>query len=42
VAGDLPGADYVMRQTLWLGVFPGLTDAHVDFMIETISAFARG
>ncbi|MFM8984694.1 MAG: lipopolysaccharide biosynthesis protein RfbH [Planctomycetia bacterium] len=42
VAGDLPGADYVMRQTLWLGVYPGLTDAHVDFMIETISAFARG
>jgi CDP-6-deoxy-D-xylo-4-hexulose-3-dehydrase len=42
VAGDLPGADYVMRQTLWLGVYPGLTDAHVDHVIDTITGFVRG
>jgi CDP-6-deoxy-D-xylo-4-hexulose-3-dehydrase len=41
VAGDLPGADYVMRHTLWLGVYPGLTDAHVDHVIATVSRFAQ-
>ncbi|MEI8229404.1 MAG: DegT/DnrJ/EryC1/StrS family aminotransferase, partial [Planctomycetota bacterium] len=42
VAGDLPGADYIMRHTLWLGVYPGLSDAHVDHVIATVSAFVRG
>ncbi|MEI7780955.1 MAG: lipopolysaccharide biosynthesis protein RfbH, partial [Planctomycetota bacterium] len=41
VAGDLPGADYIMRNTLWLGVYPGLTDAHIDHVISTVWAFAR-
>ena len=42
VAGDLPGADYVMRHTLWLGVYPGLTAAHIDHVIDTIAALVRG
>jgi CDP-6-deoxy-D-xylo-4-hexulose-3-dehydrase len=41
VAGDLAGADYVMRHTLWLGVYPGLTEPHIDHVIETITAFVR-
>jgi CDP-6-deoxy-D-xylo-4-hexulose-3-dehydrase len=41
VAGDLPGADYIMRHTLWLGVYPGLTDAHIDHVLATIARFAR-
>ena len=41
VAGDLPGADYIMRHTLWLGVYPGLTDAHIDHVIATLSRFVR-
>jgi CDP-6-deoxy-D-xylo-4-hexulose-3-dehydrase len=41
VAGDLPGADYIMRHTLWLGVYPGLSDAHIDYMTSTVSRFAR-
>jgi CDP-6-deoxy-D-xylo-4-hexulose-3-dehydrase len=41
VAGDLPGADYIMRHTLWLGVYPGLSDAHVDHVIATIAAFVK-
>jgi CDP-6-deoxy-D-xylo-4-hexulose-3-dehydrase len=41
VAGDLAGADYVMRHTLWLGVYPGLTDAHIDHVIETICGCVR-
>ncbi len=41
VAGDLAGADYVTRHTLWLGVYPGLTEAMVDFMIDTVARFVR-
>ena len=41
VAGDLPGADYIMRHTLWLGVYPGLTDAHIDHVVATIRTFAQ-
>ena len=41
VAGDLAGADYIMRHTVWLGVYPGLTDAHIDYVIATIRNFVR-
>lgn len=41
VAGDLPGADYVMKCTLWLGLFPGLTDAHIDHVVDVITGFVR-
>ena len=42
VAGELAGADYIMRHTFWLGVYPGLSDAHIDFVVDTIRAFVRG
>jgi CDP-6-deoxy-D-xylo-4-hexulose-3-dehydrase len=42
IAGDLPGADYIMRHTLWLGVYPGLGDAHIDHVVATIRQFVRG
>jgi CDP-6-deoxy-D-xylo-4-hexulose-3-dehydrase len=42
VAGELAGADYIMRHTFWLGVYPGLSEAHIDFVIDTITAFVRG
>jgi dTDP-4-amino-4,6-dideoxygalactose transaminase len=30
-----------MRHTLWLGVYPGLTDAHIDHVGATISRFVH-
>ena len=39
--GDLANTDFVMNNVFWVGVYPGLTDAHKDYMIETISAYAR-
>jgi CDP-6-deoxy-D-xylo-4-hexulose-3-dehydrase len=33
--GDLKNADFVMDNVFWVGVYPGLTDAMVDYMIET-------
>jgi CDP-6-deoxy-D-xylo-4-hexulose-3-dehydrase len=33
--GDLARADFVMNRVFWVGVYPGLTDASVHFMIES-------
>ena len=35
----LSGSDYVMNNTFWIGCFPGLTIAHLDYVIETIKKF---
>jgi CDP-6-deoxy-D-xylo-4-hexulose-3-dehydrase len=37
--GDLAGADRIMNEAVFLGVYPGLTDAMLDHMIETIRTF---
>ena len=39
--GDLKNSDFVMNQVFWIGVFPGLTDSHKNYMIDTIQAFIR-
>ena len=34
--GDLANADRIMRSTFWVGVFPGLDRARLDWIIEQI------
>jgi CDP-6-deoxy-D-xylo-4-hexulose-3-dehydrase len=41
VVGDLANSDRIMRQTFWIGVYPGLNDAAIDYMIEVIAGFCR-
>ena len=41
VAGDLKGADRIMNEAIFIGVFPGLTPAMLDYMVEAITAFVR-
>jgi len=36
VAGTLENSDFVMNQVFWLGVYPGLTAAMLDYVIETL------
>jgi CDP-6-deoxy-D-xylo-4-hexulose-3-dehydrase len=36
VVGALPNTDQVMFNTFWLGVWPGLTEDMLDFVIETL------
>jgi CDP-6-deoxy-D-xylo-4-hexulose-3-dehydrase len=36
VAGDLINTDFVMNNVFWIGVYPGLTLAMIDYMAETI------
>lgn len=39
VIGDLKGTDFVMNNTLWIGVYPGMTHEMLDYMIATIKEF---
>jgi CDP-6-deoxy-D-xylo-4-hexulose-3-dehydrase len=36
IAGTLDVTDRVMNNTFWLGVYPGMTDAMIDRMIEVV------
>ena len=36
VVGDLAVTDRIMRDTFWIGVYPGMTDAMMDKMIQVI------
>lgn len=38
VVGDLSVTDRIMRDTFWIGVYPGMTEAMIDKMIEVIKA----
>jgi CDP-6-deoxy-D-xylo-4-hexulose-3-dehydrase len=39
VVGPLPNADLITEGTFWVGVYPGLTDEMVDYIVATISEF---
>ena len=36
VAGELKNTDRIMNDTFWIGVYPGMTDKMLDYMVETI------
>lgn len=38
--GDLPNSDFVMNQVFWIGVYPGLTRAMIDYVIESLTEYA--
>ena len=39
VSGELTNTDVVMNQTFWLGVYPGLTTEHLDFIVAKLEEF---
>lgn len=39
VVGDLANTDIVMQRTFWVGVFPGIEAAQIDYMAECIIEF---
>lgn len=41
VVGDLSGTDFVMNNTFWVGVYPGMTDEMLRYMITTIKEFCQ-
>lgn len=36
VVGGLENTEFVMNNTFWVGVYPGMTDAMIDYMAEVI------
>ena len=36
IVGDLANTDRIMRDTFWVGVYPGMTDEMIDYMAKTI------
>ena len=41
VAGSLDVTDRIMRDTFWVGVYPGMTDEMIDYMAKVICQAAR-
>ena len=41
VVGDLKNTDYLMRNSFWIGVYPGLNDIMLKKIIGTINGFIR-
>ncbi len=42
VVGNLKNADIITEQTFWVGVYPGLSNEMIDFIIDTITEFVTG
>lgn len=40
VVGTLENTDRIMNNSFWIGVYPGMTDAMIDYMISKIKEFA--
>ena len=36
VVGDLKQTDFIMSNTFWVGVYPGMTDEMIDYMAQII------
>ena len=42
VVGDLTNTDIVMMRTFWVGVYPGLTEPMLDYIVENIVQYMVG
>lgn len=39
VVGNLKNTDYIMNNTLWIGVYPGMTDEMLHYMVDRIREY---
>jgi CDP-4-dehydro-6-deoxyglucose reductase, E1 len=39
IVGNLKNTDYIMNNSFWIGVYPGLTNEMLDFMVNKIETF---
>ncbi len=42
IAGDLKNTDVIMKDTFWLGVYPGMSDEMIDYMIYAVKQAVHG
>ncbi len=41
IVGDLTNTDRIMNDTFWVGVYPGMTDEKIDYMVKIIRQSIR-
>ena len=41
IAGELRSTDKIMNDAFWIGVYPGMSKAKLDYMIEKIKEGVR-
>ncbi len=41
IVGQLENTDKIMTDSFWIGVYPGMKQAELDYMIQSIQKFAR-
>jgi CDP-6-deoxy-D-xylo-4-hexulose-3-dehydrase len=41
ISGNLEISDMIMRNTFWLGVYPGLSEEHLNYTVSTIKNFIQ-
>jgi CDP-6-deoxy-D-xylo-4-hexulose-3-dehydrase len=42
IHGQLTNTDKIMNDSFWIGVWPGIDDARLDYMVETLDSLVRG
>lgn len=42
VIGDLKNTDYIMNNTFFIGVYPGINDVKLDYVLKTFDEFFKG
>ena len=42
MVGELKQTDYIMNNTFWVGVYPGMTDEKLDYMAKVITEAVGG
>ncbi|MFI7394879.1 lipopolysaccharide biosynthesis protein RfbH [Streptomyces tendae] len=42
ISGSLSNSDKVTSDTLWIGIYPGVTEEMIDYVIREIWSFAKG
>jgi CDP-6-deoxy-D-xylo-4-hexulose-3-dehydrase len=42
VFGELKNTDNIMKDTFWIGVYPGITKDKLDYVIKIIDRFFGG
>ena len=42
VVGKFTNTDVIMNKTFWLGVYPGMTEEKIEYMVEKIREFVKG
>ena len=41
IVGELTNTDYLMHNAFWVGIYPGLTEKHLDYVAYTIAHLLR-